>query len=218
MNKLYKLPAFKKDELLVELVLLWFDGENIFNKIGTSKINDLWKTLWFAKGKQQVIIDSKLNKFEDSINFWYENYENESLLKTIYEKLSVIILFDQVTRNIFRGKSKAYKYDHIALKMTKDIIQSIDFESIHDHLKIFLILPLIHSEDISDIKLAQSLCNKHLTYPYDWIYSLKGILTNHSDRILLFGRIPERQSKKGENNTEKEKIYLQNITFSQKWK
>ena len=150
MNKLYKLTAFKTDDLLIELILLWFDGENVFDKISTAKINDLWKNIWFAKGKQQVIIDTKLKKFEKSIDFWYENYENKSLLKSIYEKLAVIILFDQITRNIFRGKSKAYKYDHIALTMSKHIIESIDFESIHDHLKIFLILPLIHSEDIMD--------------------------------------------------------------------
>eukprot|EP01083_Nonionella_stella_P211584 764879_1 len=103
--------------------------------------------------------------------------------------------------------------------MAKDIILSDNqFAEIHDHIKIFLILPLIHSEHISDIRLAQTICNKYFGYPYDWMYSLKGILKNHTDRILLFGRIPERQVKKGRQNTAKETAYLQNVTFSQNWK
>ena len=57
MNKIYKLPASKQDALLIELMLLWFDGEDIFNKIGTAKINDLWKNVWFAKGKRTTSND-----------------------------------------------------------------------------------------------------------------------------------------------------------------
>merc|ERR1712130_69809 len=144
---------------------------------------------------------------------------NDTEQMTIYEKVMIIILFDQITRNIFRGTSKAYRYDEIALKMTKKIISSKEqFDKMHDHIKIFLILPLIHSENILDVKLAQSLCDQHFIYPYDWNYSLKGICKNHYDRVTLFGRIPERQKKRGKENTQKEKAYLKTVTFSQSWK
>ena len=78
MNKLFRLKAFQQDELLIELAILWFDGENIFKKIGTAKINDLWKNIWFAKGKQQIKIDKQLQKFDKSIDLWY-NKLNETV-------------------------------------------------------------------------------------------------------------------------------------------
>ena len=41
-------------------------------------------------------------------------------------KLAIIILCDQLSRNIFRGLAEAFSFDHISLRLAKDIIGHVD--------------------------------------------------------------------------------------------
>lgn len=66
-------------------------------------------------------------------------------------KLATIILCDQLSRNIYRGFAEAFSFDHISLKLSKQIISNIEvFNSYALFEKLFIIAPLMHSEDVND--------------------------------------------------------------------
>lgn len=66
-------------------------------------------------------------------------------------KLAMIILCDQLSRNIYRGLAGAFSFDHISCKLSKSVIAKIEmFESYALFEKLFIIMPLMHSENVED--------------------------------------------------------------------
>ena len=58
--------------------------------------------------------------FENELKSLAANPQLRSEMKESVEgTMSLIIFFDQLTRNIFRNKSEAFQYDCIALEMAK---------------------------------------------------------------------------------------------------
>lgn len=75
-----------------------------------------------------------------------------------YGKLATVILCDQFSRNIYRGLAGAFSFDHISLKLSKQIINNIEvFNSYSIFEKIFIIMPLMHSESVKDCQLCQDV-------------------------------------------------------------
>mmetsp|Transcript_16328 Transcript_16328/g.27611 ORF Transcript_16328/g.27611 Transcript_16328/m.27611 type:complete len:196 (+) Transcript_16328:445-1032(+) len=66
-------------------------------------------------------------------------------------RLAIIILCDQLSRSIFRGMAEAFSFDHISLKLSKHLIGHKDeLRQYKNFEKLFIIMPLMHSEDLSD--------------------------------------------------------------------
>ena len=66
-------------------------------------------------------------------------------------KLAMIILCDQLSRNIYRGMAGAFSFDHLSLKLSKYIVsKNALFNSYALFEKLFLVMPLMHSENIDD--------------------------------------------------------------------
>ena len=65
--------------------------------------------------------------------------------------LAKIILCDQLSRNIYRGRSEAFSFDHISLRLTKHILSKVDnFKQYKNFERLFIIMPLMHSENSAD--------------------------------------------------------------------
>lgn len=74
-------------------------------------------------------------------------YSPLSLLDTI----GVIILYDQIPRNIYRGTKRCWDYDHIAQSLTKSIRSKSDtYSKLPVHFKLTLCICMLHSEDLKD--------------------------------------------------------------------
>jgi uncharacterized protein (DUF924 family) len=66
-------------------------------------------------------------------------------------KIATIILCDQLSRNIYRGLAEAFSFDHISLRLSKEILGHInEFKSYKLFEKLFILMPLLHSENIDD--------------------------------------------------------------------
>ena len=67
-------------------------------------------------------------------------------------KLATIILCDQLSRNIYRGRAEAFSFDHISLRLAKNLINNNRtlFKQYALFEKLFIVLPLMHSENIED--------------------------------------------------------------------
>jgi uncharacterized protein (DUF924 family) len=178
-----------------------------FAELKSYDLVELWENKWFAKNEKQKKIDVSLLYFKDLIEK-YETYEPKNLC----EKMALIILYDQIVRNIFRNTNKAYQYDNIALNLAKSLLKN--FETLPFCFKLTVVICMIHSENISDHKIINELmpivktdvkCDPKL------YIALNGIYKNHNDRIKLFGRIPERNKFLGRISTQEEKVFLMNV-------
>lgn len=102
--------------------------------------------------------------------------------------LATVIVLDQFSRNMFRGDARAYAADPVARQMARAAIASGFDTGLTTDERLFLYLPLQHSEDAGDQRLAvdlvRSLGNE------DWTrYAMA-----HKSIIERFGRFPHRNA------------------------
>jgi uncharacterized protein (DUF924 family) len=116
--------------------------------------------------------------------------------------LALILLLDQVPRNIHRHTAQAFRSDGKALALAKEAI-SVGFDmSIGKDERLFFYLPLQHAEDIAAqeeaVRLVEALGDQeHTDYA-----------RRHRDIIRRFGRFPHRNAQLGRTFTEAEIEFL----------
>ena len=121
--------------------------------------------------------------------------------------LALIILLDQFSRNLFRDSPKAFEYDKKTRLVVNEAIDRGDLEILNNDEKFFLVLPLIHSEDISDHIFAYKICDSFLkTHPK--IENIIKQFDYHTFPIKKFGRYPHRNKVLGRKSTEEEEAFL----------
>jgi uncharacterized protein (DUF924 family) len=155
---------------------------------------------------------------------WFEKsnaFDNEvrRLLLPIHEKaaagdlndwrehpkacLALIILLDQVPRNVFRGTARAFATDPAARRLSH-----LAFERGYDAgfdtcERLFLYLPLEHSEDLADQRLSVEVTRHRIGDP-EYIDYAEG----HLRIIERFGRFPHRNAILGRVSTPEEVEFL----------
>ena len=109
--------------------------------------------------------------------------------------VAAIILLDQFSRNIFRGKARAFEGDPLALDLAKLALNRGWTHSAPHMWRYFLLMPLQHSENLADQERSVAefrlLGDKKGTE-----YALK-----HLDQIRRFGRFPGRNQALGRVST-----------------
>ena len=125
---------------------------------------------------------------------------------------ALIILLDQLPRNMFRGTPDAFASDAKALEIAKLAVENRRDIEMPQAVRQLFYLPFMHAEDLS----AQEKC-------IDLIRERSGDENNlyhaeqHSDVIRQFGRFPHRNDVLGRDSTEAEKAYLKTSSgFGQK--
>ena len=176
---------------LYQLLVDWYGTTNMNRGLSSTQLTEQWTTLWFAKREQQKLVDQKLMQYHSAIG-----YCTHFQPRTLKEKVAMIILYDQITRNIFRGTENAYKYDHIARQIALELVETIPLSTLPIQFLLTIIICLVHSEQIEHLELVKRLIEKYIaknpSIDSNLLTSLNGIATNHYDRLRLFGRIPER--------------------------
>ena len=126
------------------------------------------------------IRDKFFNDYEKAIINEYDDWQDE--LKSC---LALIILLDQFSRNLFRNNKKAFEQDHKCRLIVNEAIDKGDLEKLDINEKLFFLLPLLHSEEISDHTYAHNLSNVHLKN-HPQIALIKCSPKDHTDVIKKF--------------------------------
>lgn len=154
---------------------------------------------WFAKNDD---LDRALaQRFADTYAL-VSTAPIESLLPAANEALAAIIVLDQIPRNIFRGTPRAFRSDVKARTLTRAAIVSGYDLSLGLHERLFLYLPLEHSEDMADQEFAVDL----ISALGDAEYTRYAIA--HRAIIARFGRFPHRNAILGRASTPEETAFL----------
>ena len=134
----------------------------------------------------QVIKDKFWNDYELAIQNKLDDWQNAAR-----GCLALIILLDQFSRNIFRKSKKAFAQDEKSKSVLLKMIENNFLDKMNETERLFALLPLIHSENISDHEKAYVLMEKYLK-KHSEIEKIKKFWLNHTAAIKRFGRYPHR--------------------------
>ena len=116
--------------------------------------------------------------------------------------LALVLLLDQIPRNIFRGNAHAYATDPLARHYAAGAIDAGFDRAVDPALRIFFYMPFEHSEEMADQQRAVALT----TALGDASFSRYAIA--HRDVIARFGRFPHRNAALGRANSPEEQAWL----------
>ena len=163
---------------------------------------DFWfnnKQKWFVKEPEfdTLIKERFLTVYNQAINRELENWKNkaESLL-------SLVLVLDQFPRNMFRDTPQAFSGDEISLFLVKEAIEKGFDLKLNSDQRMFLYMPLMHSELLLDQELSVELYSKMKN-----INTLNYAIAHH-DIIVRFGRFPHRNKILGRISTLQELEFL----------
>ena len=165
--------------------------------------------LWygFDAATDALIRDRFGTMVEAAVAGAYRSWENQAL-----SRLALIVVLDQFTRNIHRGRAGAFDGDARALRLALDAIKrGMDCE-VDPIPRGFFYLPLQHAEDLAiqerSVRVAERFdaeCRAAFGYfpaaqaPY---------AREHRDIVARFGRFPHRNKALGRDSTAAELAYL----------
>jgi uncharacterized protein (DUF924 family) len=135
--------------------------------------------------------------------------------------LALVILLDQLSRNLHRGSAQAFAQDARALAVALSTIESGGDRSLLPVERYFLYLPFEHAEDVALQRRSVALFSQLVEEAgAEW----RGLLAEalrwarlHSDIVERFGRFPHRNRVLGRASTPEEQRYLEEggLSFGQ---
>ena len=173
------------------------------------EIIDFWlkETPAEKRFKRDEKLDATINKkflkdFELASTNEYDDWQDTPL-----GSLALVILFDQFSRNMFRDNPKAFSQDHKARLIVNDSVYAGFLDKMDQNQKFFMILPLVHSEEITDHDMAYYLLDKYLKDHPDFV-SIKKSWRSHTLAIKKFHRYPHRNIVLDRKSTAEEIDFL----------
>ena len=119
--------------------------------------------------------------------------------------LALIILLDQLSRNVFRGSAEAFAADPLARELARGMKAGGFDVTLTPFERMFVYLPFEHSETIEDqnesVRLFETLRDALSPETIDHAH-------RHRDVIRQFGRFPHRNAALGRVDTPAEGVYL----------
>lgn len=126
--------------------------------------------------------------------------------------LAHVIVLDQLTRNAYRGTARMYALDDEAQDLTLRALRRGDELALHPEERGFLIMPLMHAENVALQRLCVRLFEelRDAARPVDRqgadgrvVFALR-----HLRVVERFGRFPHRNGILGRTTTEEEAAFL----------
>ena len=154
---------------------------------------------WFGGGPA---FDAQCREVLGEAHMAASRRELEAWLDEPEGALALLVLLDQVPRNVFRGSAHSWATDGLARLYADRAIAARHDQAFDVSLRAFFYLPFEHSEDLADqdrsVALFEAAGDKTFL-PY---------ATSHREAIRRFGRFPHRNAALGRVNTPEEQAWL----------
>lgn len=160
--------------------------------------------VWFQHGKRydaivRILFRPLLHQAErGKLNHWVEHKKGF---------ISLVLLLDQVSRHVYRGRPEAYQNDGAAVRLLKDHLP-LYLSRLSPREALFVLLPFQHSTRLADQALGiRYLTQLRARFPKSAL--LQTALRHqkgHQKVLKRFGRFPKRQ--RFESRTPQEQQYV----------
>jgi uncharacterized protein (DUF924 family) len=165
--------------------------------------------LWWSKNKQT---DQEIrSRFEDQVRAAAQG-ELDRWARTARGRLALIILLDQLPRNIYRETARAFLHDEKALALSLEGLHLGMDRQLRPIERVFFYLPLEHSECLAhQERSVERFSDLVTTVPAEQKSTFEEYLNfavRHRDIIERFGRFPHRNTTLGRKSTAEELAFL----------
>ena len=167
------------------------------------QVIDFWRDAGYEKWfNGDAAFDAQCRERFLDAHFAAARREYEDWMDSADGALALLILLDQIPRNVFRGSGHAFATDPLALHYARRAIEAGLDQQVEPALRAFVYLPFEHSEAIADqqrsVELFEKLGNaEYLKYAQA-----------HLDVIAKFGRFPHRNHALARTSTLEEQAWL----------
>ncbi len=127
-------------------------------------------------------------------------------------RLALIILLDQLSRNIYRGTPAVFQQDGRALAACREGIAQGHDAQLSPIERSFFYMPLEHAEDREiqalSVRLFESLAKESSGEWREQLVANAGYARQHRDIVANFGRFPHRNALLDRSSSPTEEAYL----------
>lgn len=182
---------------------------------------------WFEDSRESVEIATRMNskwygfspELDDDIRSKFGHLFEQSKTELVQTWstaptgcIALVIVFDQFSRQIFRGTSRAFAFDEVALDISRRCIEEGWDTGISIPERLFLYNPFQHSESLEDQDFGVNIVEKlSETCPLVWLQYVRATLDffkAHRNTICRFGRFPHRNKILARGSTKSELEFL----------
>jgi len=188
-----------------------------------------WEEKWFVRdgSDQQQDVESFLRgQFGDLLDRDSDKFECASNIQPdcLWEALSLIVLFDQVPRFLFRNKPEAFETDHKALHFALELVNGGTIHRLPFHFLVSVLICLSHSEDVTvqdllgGIVTGEEFDKKYVRQGsryQDLGRAIQQMYKNEMEQVDMFGRFPDRNKILNRQSTPEEDAYLENVVVTE---
>ncbi|MEZ5484549.1 MAG: DUF924 family protein [Lysobacteraceae bacterium] len=164
---------------------------------------------WFNGGNELDV--ALTEQFEYTVRAAHRG-ELDHWAETPQGRLALIVLIDQFSRNIYRGKAGAFVADDHCQRLALDGLRLGDDRKLTRPQRVFFYLPLEHAENLSlqhmSVALFASLIDESPASVRGKYASFHDFAVRHRKVIQTFGRFPHRNTALSRENTPAETTYL----------
>jgi len=167
----------------------WFKQNSHFDKQIENNFGEIWHAAMHGECGAWRIVELST--------------DSNSSITALAGRLAEIIILDQFSRNIYRGQTRAFSQDGMAVVLAQEASQQPYFDTLPMEWRKFMIMPFMHSESaviherylplFQQLKDANTLDFEH----------------RHKDIIDKFGRYPHRNDTLDRKSTYEEEVFLQ---------
>lgn len=166
--------------------------------------------LWFSSTKAQ---DRELRERFAALHEQAVRGELHAWMAEPRTALALVLLLDQLSRNLYRGTARAFANDAQALALAKESIERAYDRSLGVLERVFLYMPFEHSESLDDqhssLELFGALMRAAPEPLENYLKSAYEHAVLHCEIVERFGRFPHRNELLGRQSTASEKQYLE---------
>lgn len=151
--------------------------------------------------KKDLALDALIKERYETLLVEVKNRQHDALAATPEGVLSLIIVLDQFSRNIYRNMPESFAQDEQALQYAMDAVAAGLDQLVPLERRGFLYMPYMHSEslEVQTASLPLFLSVNESMHEY---------AVKHRDIIVKFGRFPHRNAILGRESTPEEAEFL----------
>ena len=167
------------------------------------------RALWFTKSDA---VDREIaHQFGDHVEEAKAG-ELDHWAQTAEGTLALLIVLDQFTRNIWRGKPESFSGDEKALALAKLALSEGRDAQVASVARMFFYLPLEHAEDMAcqnaSVAAFAQLAARSDAASHAFFNDTLDYARRHREVVAQFGRFPHRNPMLGRSSTPEELHYL----------
>ena len=176
-----------------EILEFWFGKD--FEQASSENIAQSQASLWWSK--QDHVDQEILQRFEPTLKALISG-QHLSWLEQPLGRLAAILVLDQFSRNMYRDSGSSFCQDSLALHWSLEAIRKGEDKQLTSIQRVFLYMPLEHSEQLNMQKLCLEKFNQlRLDCAQSFIKQADGYLDFAQKHLVIierFGRYPHRNA------------------------